>query len=160
MTPETGPVSEPLSIEQTDCSVKVVGNTILRTGNVEGNIVSLSGTYLTDSEVSAFMQTGLNQAGVYGSTVTVTENVGSGKGTISGNTISYKGSGSITGEFTYLGTKFAISMAISENSTWTRTSSSRSRTPDDESGTAFSPKDLAVDLLVKAIRQKLGQPTK
>jgi len=152
--------SESLSIEQTDCNVKVVGNTILQTGNVEGNIVYLSGTYLTNSEVSAFIQAGLNQAGVYGATVTVTTNTGNGKGTISGNIISYKGSGTTTGKVTYLGTSIDFSMEASEDSKLTRTSLSRSRTPDEESGTALSPKDLMVDLLVKAIKQKLGQPIK
>jgi len=61
---------------------------------------------------------------------------------------------------TYLGTSIDFSMEASEDSKLTRTSLSRSRTPDEESGTALSPKDLMVDLLVKAIKQKLGQPIK
>jgi len=148
------------SIEQTDCIVNAVVNGRLRTGNVEGNIVSLSGAYLTNSEAVSLISEGDLQDDLPGATVTVTSNTGSGKGTISGNTISYKGSGSTTAKISYQGTTMDCSMAFSDNSTWTRTSASRSRTPDEESGTALSPKDLMVDLLVKAIKQKLGQPIK
>ncbi|MDM8552620.1 hypothetical protein QUF72_21230 [Desulfobacterales bacterium HSG2] len=142
-----------VSVKQTDCDTEwnlTDSSMYKRTGSVKGNIVSLSGEMTNSAWFADELEESLKQE--YANiAITFSTNTHSGEGTISEDSITYEGSGYLSGSLTYMGVSFDISFSRTENSTLTKTGS-RSRTTD---GVLF-PMDSFTDFLVEMVRQKLG----
>jgi len=83
-----------VSIEQTGCDIKITDTSVseengfVKTGNVEGHTLHLSGVCLDKNEFIKEIEDILQTEGLYGADVTT--NTNNGEGTISGDTIDYK----------------------------------------------------------------------
>lgn len=146
-----------VSVGQTGCNTEWnftdSGTHYERTGAVEGNIVTLSGDMTNSASLADELEDGLKDEGMNVS-VTFLTNTHNGDGTISGDRITYEGSGYLSGTLTYMGVPFDISVSLNENSTLTRTGS-RSSADGLVNGTSF-PMHSLKDVLIEAIRQELS----
>jgi len=143
-----------VSVTQTDCSTEWnfsdSGMHYERTGTIKGNVVTLSGEMTNSVALADEIEDGLKEEGINAS-ITFSTNTHSGEGTISGDKINYKGSGYMSGSFTYMGVPFDISVSLTENSTLTKT---RNRSSADD--LANSPIHSLADFLAETVREKFG----
>ncbi|MCP4353633.1 MAG: hypothetical protein GY795_49935 [Desulfobacterales bacterium] len=126
--------SETVSVEQDNCNtewnfITETNDNFKRTGTVKGNIVSLSGEVVNAAALEREMEDNLKQQGI-SATVVFYSNTHNGEGIISGDNISYKGTGYMLGTVTYMGeSPFSIYIYLAENSILT-TNKSRRNTLD------------------------------
>ena len=155
---ETSPVIRYVSIEQTGCDIKITGSaasgedSFLRTGNAEGHTLYLSGECLDKNEFIKGVEDTLQAEGFYGADVNVTSNTNNGEGTISGDTIDYKGTCYLRGDITFMGIKMDFSMTMNEETVLgqqsPRTGKRNTHTPHLT--------DLAADLVSRQLKVRLN----
>jgi hypothetical protein len=150
-----------VSISQNDCNVDWFftddGVHYTRSGNVQGNVVYLSGECSNASALESIVESELAKQGL-NVEVSFSTNTHTGQGTISGNTITYIGSGSLLGSFTYMGGTYSISASVPENSSLTRTHSLTSMSLENNQMDNSTPSiSSTAGLLIEMIKKTVGQ---
>jgi len=152
-----------VSIGQSACNVDWFftdeGVHYTRSGNVQGNMVYLSGECSNTSALETIIESELALEGL-NVDVSFSTNTHTGQGTISGNTITYVGTGSLTGTFTYMGGTYTISASVPENSSLTRTYSLTSMALENKHmDNTTSSKSSTAGVLLEMIKKAVSTST-